>query len=177
MSRIANKPVTVESNVQVNIANSVITVKGGKGALERKLPRGIKIVHADGQIQVEAEGNSKTNKALSGTFRALIQNMVSGVSQGYVKQLNLVGVGYRASMQGQDLNLSLGFSHPVVFKAPEGITFRLDKQTSIFIEGISKELVGQVAANIRSLRPPEPYKGKGVRYSDEQVILKEAKKK
>ncbi len=143
MSRIANQPVVVDASVQVNITDTLISVKGAKGLLEREFPRSIAIVQDGQEVKVSAQNKTKESKAMSGTFRALIQNMVTGVNQGFSKTLKLVGVGYRASLQGNDLNLNLGFSHPVVFKAPEGISFKVDKQTTIVIEGISKELVGR----------------------------------
>lgn len=177
MSRIANQPVTLPSGVEVKIDANEIAVKGSKGQLTLASSRLVKVEQNEGVLTISQIKDGKKAHAMSGTMRALLQNMVTGVSDGFERRLNLVGVGYRAAQQGQDLNLSLGFSHPVVYKAPEGISFEVIKQTEIVVRGIDKQRVGQVSAEIRSLRPPEPYKGKGVRYSDERVSLKEAKKK
>lgn len=174
MSRVAKKPITVPSGVDIKIDGLKVNVKGPKGTLEVDMHPTVSIAENDGQYQVEP----KTDKdmAMAGTFRALIDNMVTGVSDGFQKKLQLVGVGYRAQMQGNKLNLSLGFSHPIEYLAPEGVTLETPAQTEIIISGCDKQKVGQVAANIRAYRPPEPYKGKGVRYSDERVVRKEAKK-
>ncbi len=174
MSRVAKKPITVPSGVDIKIDGLKVNVKGPKGTLEVDMHPTVSIAENDGQYQVEP----KTDKdmAMAGTFRALIDNMVTGVSEGFQKKLQLVGVGYRAQMQGNKLNLSLGFSHPIEYLAPEGVTLETPAQTEIIISGCDKQKVGQVAANIRAYRPPEPYKGKGVRYSDERVVRKEAKK-
>ncbi len=174
MSRVAKKPITVPSGVDIKIDGLKVNVKGPKGTLEVDMHPTVSIAENDGQYQVEP----KTDKdmAMAGTFRALIDNMVIGVSDGFQKKLQLVGVGYRAQMQGNKLNLSLGFSHPIEYLAPEGVTLETPAQTEIIISGCDKQKVGQVAANIRAYRPPEPYKGKGVRYSDERVVRKEAKK-
>ncbi len=174
MSRVAKKPITVPSGVDIKIDGLKVNVKGPKGTLEVDMHPTVSIAENDGQYQVEP----KTDKdmAMAGTFRALIDNMVIGVSDGFQKKLQLVGVGYRAQMQGNKLNLSLGFSHPIEYLAPEGVTLETPAQTEIIISGCDKQKVGQVAANIRAYRPPEPYKGKGVRYSDERVVRTEAKK-
>ena len=177
MSRVANNPVTIPAGVEVKIADGMINVKGAKGALAHNIADAVEVSQEDSELKfVMREGAANAN-ALAGTTRALVNNMVTGVSQGFEKKLQLVGVGYRAQLQGKALNLSLGFSHPVNFAVPEGITIEAPSQTEVVIKGIDKQLVGQVAANIRSIRPPEPYKGKGVRYADEHIIRKDAKKK
>ncbi|MCG8379430.1 MAG: 50S ribosomal protein L6 [Proteobacteria bacterium] len=176
MSRIANSPITIPSGVDVNIAGSLITVKGGKGEMSHNIHPLVKVEQEDNVLKTTANNNSKSAKALSGTTRALIQNFVTGVSEGFERKLEIVGVGYRAAVSGKTLNLTLGFSHPVEFPIPEGITIETPSQTEIVIKGSDKQKVGQVAANIRAYRPPEPYKGKGVRYADERIIRKEAKK-
>jgi large subunit ribosomal protein L6 len=152
-------------------------VKGAKGELRRTFPEAIQWVQEDGTVKVSLLDDSGQYEAIAGTARALVMNMVTGVSKGFERKLTLVGVGYRAQVQGKALNLTLGFSHPVSFPVPEGIVIETPSQTEIVIRGIDKQKVGQVAAEIRAYRPPEPYKGKGVRYADEQVVLKEAKKK
>ena len=175
MSRVAKKPITLPKGVEVKVADDSIAVKGPKGSLSVHALPGASVSVENGVVNVQvAEG---AEDKFGGTVRALLANMVKGVSEGYERKLELVGVGYRASMAGKALNLSLGFSHPVVFNAPEGITLETPSQTEILIKGSDKQLVGEVAAKIRGYRPPEPYKGKGVRYSDEVVILKETKKK
>jgi large subunit ribosomal protein L6 len=174
MSRVAKKPVALPKGVDCQIQAGAVTVKGPKGTLKVIAPAGIDVVNANGEVQVKAK--DQNDNKMAGTLRALINNMVKGVSEGYSKKLELVGVGYRAAMQGKDLNLSLGFSHPVVFKAPEGINIEVPAQTEIWVKGADKQRVGEVAAKIRAFRPPEPYKGKGVRYSGERITLKEAKK-
>lgn len=174
MSRVAKKPITLPSGVDIKIDGQKVSVKGPKGALEVEMHPTVNIAENDGQYQVEA--NEAKDMAMAGTYRALIDNMVTGVSTGFQKKLQLVGVGYRAQMQGNKLNLALGFSHPIEFDAPEGVTLETPAQTEIIVSGCDKQKVGQVAANIRAYRPPEPYKGKGVRYSDERVVRKEAKK-
>lgn len=176
MSRIANNPITIPSGVDVNIVGSMVTVKGGKGELSHNVHPLVKVEQEDNVIKTTVNNNSKTANALSGTTRALIQNLVTGVSEGFERKLDIVGVGYRAAVSGKVLNLTLGFSHPVAFDIPEGISIETPSQTEIIIKGSDKQQVGQVAANIRRYRPPEPYKGKGVRYSDERIIRKEAKK-
>lgn len=176
MSRIANNPITIPGGVDVNIVGSLITVKGSKGELSYNIHSLVKVEQKDNELKTSVNNNSKFANALSGTTRALIQNIVTGVSEGFERKLEIVGVGYRAAVSGKVLNLTLGFSHPVEFQIPEGITIETPSQTEIVIKGFDKQKVGQVAANIRSYRPPEPYKGKGVRYLDERIISKEAKK-
>jgi len=174
MSRVAKAPITLPKGVEVKIGESQIDVKGPKGTLSIPRPGSIGVEMVDGNVQIQLE--ETTNRAMAGTMRALIANTVTGVSDGFERKLELVGVGYRASVQGRDLNLSLGKSHPTVFTAPEGISIETPTQTEVLIKGSDKQLVGQVAAKVRSFRPPEPYKGKGVRYSGERIQLKEAKK-
>jgi large subunit ribosomal protein L6 len=174
MSRVAKKPVTLAKGVEINVAPELITVKGPKGTLSLAKDAGIEVVIEDGVATLKTEKAELI--ALTGTVRAIVANMVKGVSEGFEKKLELVGVGYRAAMQGKDLNLSLGFSHPVVFVAPEGITLSTPTQTEILVQGSDKQVVGEVAAKIRGYRPPEPYKGKGVKYAGEVIIRKEAKK-
>jgi len=174
MSRVAKKPISLPKGVELNIAENNISVKGPKGTLFTHHLPGVTVAVDNGTVNIQvAEG---AEDKFGGTARALLANMVKGVSDGYERKLELVGVGYRAAMAGKDLNLSLGFSHPVVFKAPEGISLETPSQTEILIKGSDKQLVGEVAAKIRGYRPPEPYKGKGVRYSGEKITLKEAKK-
>jgi len=177
MSRIANAPVELPSGVQVNIADGLVSVKGSNGSLDLQLHELVDIVNEDNQLKLSAKEESKEAVAMTGTFRSLVNNMVSGVSDGFEKKLELQGVGYRAKAQGKTLNLVLGFSHPIDYSLPEGVTAETPSQTEIVIKGADKQLVGQVAAEIRKFRPPEPYKGKGVRYADERVFRKEAKKK
>lgn len=176
MSRVAKMPVKIPAGVQVSQADRSLTVKGAKASLSIDLPSMVEVEVGDGVLNIS--GASVQNNAMhSGTVRALIANMVEGVTQGYQKKLQLVGVGYRAATQGTKLNLALGFSHPIEYPIPEGITVETPSQTEIIVKGADKKMVGQVASDIRRFRPPEPYKGKGVRYSDERVELKEAKKK
>ena len=174
MSRVAKKPIALPKGVEFNIQSDNVSVKGPKGTLSIAKPNGIEVKLEDGNAQLSANDDSLV--PLAGTLRAILANMVKGVSEGFERKLELVGVGYRAAMQGKDLNLSLGFSHPVLFKAPEGITIATPTQTEIVVSGADKQRVGEVAAKIRGFRPPEPYKGKGVKYSDETIIRKEAKK-
>jgi len=174
MSRVAKKPITVPKGVDLTIQPELVSVKGPKGTLSIAKPVEIN-VNVEGDIASLSTDNPE-QIALTGTLRAIVANMVQGVSQGFERKLELVGVGYRAAVQGKDLNLTLGFSHPVVFKTPDGITITTPTQTEVVVQGADKQLVGQVAAKIRSFRPPEPYKGKGVKYSDETIIRKEAKK-
>ncbi|NNE38640.1 MAG: 50S ribosomal protein L6 [Gammaproteobacteria bacterium] len=176
MSRIANKPISLPSGVEVNIADNSIRVKGKNGEMTFSYSGDISVVQENEQVKIATDKTSKEFNALSGTIRATIQNMVTGVTEGFEKKLDIIGVGYRAAAQGKKLNLTLGFSHPVVFPIPEGITIETPSQTEIVIKGCDKQQVGQVAANIRAYREPEPYKGKGVKYSDERIIRKEAKK-
>ncbi|GLQ92184.1 50S ribosomal protein L6 [Dyella acidisoli] len=174
MSRVAKKPINLPKGVELKIAEDSIAVKGPKGALSVHMLPGASVSVDGGVVNVQvAEG---AEDKFGGTIRALLANMIKGVSEGYERKLELVGVGYRASMAGKALNLSLGYSHPVVFNAPEGITLETPTQTEILIKGSDKQLVGEVAAKIRGYRPPEPYKGKGVRYAGEKITLKEAKK-
>lgn len=173
MSRVGKKPVALPKGVECQVSADAITVKGPKGTLSIAAPVGVEVAVNGGEIQLKAQGEDQT---MAGTARALINNMVTGVSEGYARKLELVGVGYRAALAGKDLNLNLGFSHPVVFSAPEGITIEVPAQTEILVKGADKQMVGQVAAKIRGFRPPEPYKGKGVRYSGEKITMKEAKK-
>ena len=177
MSRIANNPVSIPSGVEVSLSGKDVSIKGSKGNLSLTLHELVEIAQEDGQLQLSAANTTKKSKALAGTFRSLVSNMVVGVSDGFTKELELQGVGYRAQAQGSKLNLSLGFSHPVVYEAPEGIEIETPSQTQVIVKGIDKQLVGQVSAEIRAFRPPEPYKGKGVRYQNEYVKRKEAKKK
>jgi len=176
MSRIANNPVTIPSGVEVKLAGDSVSVKGQKGELSHKVHALVEVTQDDGILKFRARSTSKSAKALAGTTRALLQNIVTGVSEGFERRLTIVGVGYRAQSQGTELNLTLGFSHPVSFSIPDGISIETPSQTEIIVRGIDKQKVGQVAANIRAYRPPEPYKGKGIRYSDEHIVRKEAKK-
>jgi large subunit ribosomal protein L6 len=169
--------VTVEKGVDVQIAAGNITVKGPLGTLQQALSSRVKVELADGKVSFAAADESREANAMSGTMRALVAGMVEGVSKGFAKKLTLVGVGYRAQAQGDKLNLSLGFSHPVVHQMPTGVKCETPTQTEIVIKGADKQKVGQVAAEVRGYKPPEPYKGKGVRYADEVVVIKETKKK
>jgi large subunit ribosomal protein L6 len=177
MSRVAKAPVSVASGVTVTIKGQTVEVKGSKGTLTHELNSLVLAEVNDGVVTVKPANEEKQSWAQAGTARALINNMVTGVSEGFEKKLTLIGVGYRAQAKGKTLDLALGFSHPVVYSLPEGITAETPSQTEIIIKGFDKQVVGQVAAEIRAFRPPEPYKGKGVRYADEYVIRKEAKKK
>jgi large subunit ribosomal protein L6 len=174
MSRVAKKPVALPKGVEINVTADSISAKGPKGTLTIAKPAGIELKVDDGNAVFSTENAEQI--ALTGTLRAILANMVKGVTDGFERKLELVGVGYRAAMQGKDLNLSLGFSHPVLFKAPEGITIATPTQTEILVSGADKQRVGEVAAKIRGFRPPEPYKGKGVKYAGEVIIRKEAKK-
>ena len=177
MSRVANSPVVLPKGVEASISASQISVKGSKGNLNLDVHSGVAISKDGDKLTFAARNNSREAGALAGTFRALVNNMVVGVTKGFQKKLELQGVGYRAKAQGKTLNLTLGFSHPIDYKLPDGVTAETPSQTEIIITGADKQKVGQVAAEIRDFRPPEPYKGKGVRYVDEQVYRKEAKKK
>jgi large subunit ribosomal protein L6 len=177
MSRIARIPVAVAKGVEVQVASNEITVKGPLGMLKQPLTANVKVTVADGQVTFVAGDASREAKAMSGTLRALVAGMVHGVSKGFEKKLSLVGVGYRAQAQGDKLNLSLGFSHPIVHQMPAGVKCETPTQTEILIKGADKQKVGQVAAEVRGYKPPEPYKGKGVRYATETVVIKETKKK
>ncbi|MFD0737704.1 50S ribosomal protein L6 [Lysobacter koreensis] len=174
MSRVAKKPIALGKGVELNIQAENVSVKGPKGTLSIAKPAAIEVTIEDGQALLSTSDAALI--PLTGTLRAIIANMVKGVSEGFERKLELVGVGYRAAMQGKDLNLSLGFSHPVLFKTPEGITIATPTQTEILVSGNDKQQVGEVAAKIRGFRPPEPYKGKGVKYAGEVIIRKEAKK-
>ena len=174
MSRVAKKPIAIAKGVEFNIQAENVSVKGPKGTLSIAKPAGVEVKVEDGHALLSA--NDPMLMPMAGTLRAILANMVQGVSEGFERKLELVGVGYRAAMQGKDLNLSLGFSHPVLFKAPEGITIATPTQTEIVVSGADKQRVGEVAAKIRGFRPPEPYKGKGVKYAGEKIIRKEAKK-
>jgi len=178
MSRVARIPIALPAGVEIDIGSAQISVKGPLGSLRQFTHPLVAVVKDGATLHVSATDSSQRQSvALSGTFRALIANMVQGVSKGFERRLNLVGTGYRAQAQGASLNLSLGFSHPVVYALPEGVKAETPTQTEIVIKGADRQKVGQVAAEIRAFRPPEPYKGKGVRYSDERVVLKEVKKK
>jgi len=176
MSRVANNPISVPAGVEVSLGEN-ISVKGPLGLMTRALSGDVIVALKDGVLTFAPSASSIQSNAMAGTMRALVNNMVTGVSKGFEKKLLLVGVGYRAQAQGDALNLTLGFSHPVVHKMPAGIKVETPTQTEILIKGVDRQVVGQVAADVRSYRPPEPYKGKGVRYSDEVVIKKETKKK
>ena len=176
MSRVANNPINIPDNVQVSIAPELITVKGPLGELTQELKGDVKIENTESVLTFSALKETKHSKAMSGTLRALVNNMVIGVSAGFEKKLTLVGVGYRASAQVNKINLELGFSHPISHQLPDGVTAQTPSQTEIVLKSSNKQVIGQVAAEIRAYRPPEPYKGKGVRYSDEHVVIKESKK-
>jgi large subunit ribosomal protein L6 len=175
MSRVASNPVTVPNGVEIKLDGHDLSVKGSKGTLQMIVHAGVEVTQEDSMLKFVAK--DKDSIPMSGTTRALVNNMVLGVTNGFEKKLLLNGVGYRCAVQGSKLNLTLGFSHPVVYELPEGISAETPSQTEIVIKGIDKQAVGQAAAEIRAFRPPEPYKGKGVRYADEHVSRKEAKKK
>lgn len=177
MSRVGKSPVVLPEKVEVTIAAGQISVKGPLGTLSQSIMPNVKVEKIENRLEIKLNDNSRQANAISGTLRALIANMVHGVSRGFEKKLNLVGVGYRAQAQGDKLNLTLGFSHPVVHSLPKGVKAETPTQTEIIIKGADKQMVGQVAADVRNYRPPEPYKGKGVRYADERIVLKETKKK
>lgn len=177
MSRIAKSPLTLPKGVEFNIDGQSIAIKGGKGSLEHKVHELVEVSIEEGVAAVKPREDSQKGWALAGTTRAVLSNMVTGVAEGFERKLFLNGVGYRAQAQGKVLNLTLGFSHPVNYELPEGVEADTPSNTEIIIRGIDKQLVGQVAANVRAFRPPEPYKGKGVRFAEEQVRRKEAKKK
>jgi len=177
MSRIANQPVVLPSGVEVKLNGQQISVKGSKGELSHEIHASVEVSENDNVLTFAARNTAKASRALAGTTRALVNNMVTGVSQGFERKLELVGVGYRAKAQGKNLDLALGLSHPVVYPAPEGITIETPSQTEIVVKGIDKQKVGQVSAEIRAYRPPEPYKGKGIRIAGEHIVRKEAKKK
>ena len=179
MSRVAKNPVQIPKGVDVSIAGDQLNIKGGKGTLSMKIDTSVAVAKnaENSAITFEPRDGSKHANAMAGTTRALVKNMVTGVTEGFQKKMSLVGVGYRANAQGKTLNLSLGYSHPVNYTLPDGVTAETPSQTEIVLKSASKQLLGQVAAEVRAFRPPEPYKGKGVRYADEQVHRKEAKKK
>ena len=177
MSRVAKKPVSLPQGVTATVDGETVTVKGSKGALKLSLRPGLTLVQEGQTVQVQVAEPSREAMMHAGSLRAHLANFVVGVSKGYEKKLELVGVGYRAQAQGKSLNLTLGFSHPAVYEAPEGITIETPSQTEVLVKGMDRQQVGQVAAEIRAFRSPEPYKGKGVRYSGERIELKETKKK
>lgn len=177
MSRIANSPVEIPAGVEVTLGVGSIAIKGSKGNLSIDVHEHVAISQEDNLLKFTTTAQGKKPVALSGTFRAIVSNMVKGVTEGFSKELTLIGVGYRAKLDGKKLTLSLGFSHPVVYEVPEGVQIEAPSNTQLIISGVDKQLVGQVAADIRAYRPPEPYKGKGVRYADEYVKRKDAKKK
>ena len=177
MSRIANYPIKLPTGVNVDLKGQEISVKGKNGTLELRIHNSVEVSQADSVLKFAARDQAQSSRAMAGTTRALVNNMVTGVSQGFEKKLQLNGVGFRAKASGSTLNLTLGFSHPVDYKIPEGVKAETPTQTEIVLTSADKQLLGQVAAEIRSVRPPEPYKGKGVRYVDEYVRRKEAKKK
>lgn len=177
MSRVAKSPVAIPAGVEVDLKGQSLTVKGGRGALSWNVHDEVEVKLEEGTFTFTGRGNSKKSWTLAGTTRALVNNMVKGVSDGFEKKLELNGVGYRAKVAGNVLNLTVGFSHPVDYELPEGVKAETPSQTEIVLKGVDKQLVGQAAAEIRAFRPPEPYKGKGIRYSDEHVRRKEAKKK
>jgi large subunit ribosomal protein L6 len=177
MSRIAKAPVELPKGVEFRQEGNVVTLKGGKGSLSLELNNEVELEQEENLLRVAPRSGSRFSSAIAGTMRAILANMATGVSEGFERKLELVGVGYRAQAQGNKLSLSLGFSHPVVYHVPQGVSVETPSQTEILVRGADKQVVGQVAAEIRGFRPPEPYKGKGVRYADERVILKEAKKK
>jgi len=177
MSRVAKSPVSVPSGVEIKLDGGLLRVKGPKGNLEHAVHPLVKVAQEGNVLTFKRNNDSKLARAASGTTRALVNNMVKGVSKGFEKKLTIIGVGFRAAVQGKKLNLTLGYSHPVAYDVPNGITIECPEQTVIVVRGADKQQVGQVAAEIRAYRPPEPYKGKGVRYADEHVAKKEAKKK
>jgi len=177
MSRVSKKPVEMPGGVEVNLSGSQVSIKGSKGNLTLDLHADVQVEQVDGALSVKVRREEQSVIAIAGTTRALLANMIQGVTAGFGRRLELRGVGYRAAVQGNMLNLTLGFSHPVNYQVPEGVTVETPSQTEVVVRGVDKQKVGQVAAEIRAYRPPEPYKGKGVRYADERVMIKEAKKK
>ncbi len=177
MSRVAKQPIPIPAGVDITVDGQVIIAKGAKGAMQLTLHPTVKVIREEDQLKVTPASAAATHRALAGTMRALLNNMVTGVSAGFERRLQLVGVGYRAQAQGKILNLSLGYSHPIEYPVPAEITVETPSQTEILVKGADRQRVGQVAAEIRAFRPPEPYKGKGVRYADEVIVIKEAKKK
>ncbi|MDM8557568.1 50S ribosomal protein L6 [Candidatus Parabeggiatoa sp. HSG14] len=177
MSRIAKNPIPIQKNFKICLNGQILKVSGNKGNLEHIIHKNVEVNLTDDVLTFAPRTSSQTAKALAGTTRSLVNNMVLGVTQGFEKKLLLVGIGYRVQIQGKILNLTVGFSRPVNFNIPENITINTPSQTEIIVKGINKQQVGQIAANIRAFRPPEPYKGKGIRYVDEVIVIKEAKKK
>ncbi|QKT04127.1 50S ribosomal protein L6 [Ectothiorhodospiraceae bacterium 2226] len=177
MARVLKYPVIIPNGVDVGVDGQAVTVKGSKGSMAHEVHRAVEVQREDAQLRLVPREGHANAVALVGTTRALLNNMIKGVTEGFEKKLQLVGVGYRAQAQGKVLNLTLGFSHPVAYPVPEGISIETPSQTEIVVKGSDRQKVGQVAAEIRAYRPPEPYKGKGVRYADEEVVRKEAKKK
>ncbi|MEM6988584.1 MAG: 50S ribosomal protein L6 [Pseudomonadota bacterium] len=177
MSRVAKAPVSLPKGVTISVSGQQVSAKGPKGNETLVLHDAVKLEQDDASLQIRPVEETRDGYKMAGTMRALLNNLVVGVSDGFEKKLTLIGVGYRAQAQGQKLNLTLGFSHPVVYDVPQGITVEAPSQTELVVKGSNKQVVGQVAAEIRAFRPPEPYKGKGVRYADEHVVMKEAKKK
>lgn len=177
MSRVAKNPIPIPAGVNITITDNDVTIKGNKGSLRHPLSPMVKVMQEGNSLQVRPQESSTSADAQAGSTRAVLNNMVHGIAHGFERKLELMGVGYRAQVQGKKLNLTLGFSHPVVYDIPEGITIETPSQTEVVIKGLDKQLVGQVAAKIRNYRPPEPYKGKGVRYANEKINLKEVKKK
>ena len=177
MSRVAKNPVPIGNGVDASLKGNSLTVKGPKGSLTLECHTEVQVDKVDGELRVSPRSGSRFARAMAGTTRSLISNMVTGVTAGFERKLRLVGVGYRARAQGRQLDMTLGFSHPINYRVPEDVTIETPSQTEIVVQGIDRQRVGQVAAELRRFRPPEPYKGKGVRYSDERVVLKEAKKK
>lgn len=175
VSRIGKAPITIPAGVKVNVAGLTVSVEGSKGKLSQDIAEGITVKVDGSQLVLECADGSIALRQKHGLYRTLIANMIEGVTNGFVKNLEIIGVGYKVAMKGKDLDLSMGFSHPVIFKAPEGIEFAVDGNTKISVKGIDKQLVGQVAANIRKIRKPEPYKGKGIRYAGEYVAMKAGK--
>jgi large subunit ribosomal protein L6 len=176
MSRVAKNPIPLPSGVAAEIGGESVVIKGKRGTMSRSLSPLVGVTLGDGALTIAPHSESKTANMMAGTYRALLANMVLGVSSGFKKKLEINGVGYRAQVQGKTLNLTLGYSHPIKLEIPEGITIKTPSVTEVLVEGNDKQQVGQVAANIRAFRPPEPYKGKGIKYSDEVIIRKEAKK-
>jgi large subunit ribosomal protein L6 len=177
MSRVAKAPVVIPKGVEVKLAGNQLNIKGPKGQLSHNVHPLIKVTQADGTLTFQRSNETPLARSVSGTTRALVNNMVNGVTKGFEKKLTIIGVGFRAAVQGKKLNLTLGYSHPIVYSIPEGVTIECPDQTNIVVRGADKQMVGQVAAEIRAYRAPEPYKGKGVRYTDETIVRKEAKKK
>lgn len=176
MSRIGKKPISIPAGVRVNVEGTVVRAEGPKGALSQAIPRGVTATVRDGQLVIAREGDHRTVRALHGLTRSLVANMVTGVKDGFERRLEIVGIGYRVQLQGRNLQLALGYSHPVLFPLPDGVTAEVDKQTAITLRGADKALLGQTAAKLRELRKPDPYKGKGIRYAGEVVRRKVGKK-